>query len=412
MLPRQERLLDILANYNFDISYVPGPKNGGPDGISRLAELAAPPPLIVTTPSENNAIECEVSKEILDSCKDNYSEVPFFKRIIDRLAAQKVRRTSHVWTFNNGLLWYHDVAGSAPRLGVPTVDLQLVLMKEAHDSITSNHQGIAATMELLQATYFWPHMAQQISTFVRECQLCQRAREAPNLIPGYLQPVEISTARWDAISMDFVTKLPKTSKGYTSIFTVVDTLTKRVRLLPTYDEASAEDIAKLFFDFIVSQFGLPRSIISDRDPKFTGEFWIHLMKLLGTTLRMSTSDHPQSDGQTERMHRTINARLRTLINHSQDDWDDKLSSIEFQMNSAKNESTGFSPFMLDIGRNPRSPLSALVTELQRDYTTTTITPTKLKIINVTFINKLRSTLIEARDNPGVSAECCKRSPTR
>ena len=80
LLPRQERLLDILANYNFDIKYVPGPKNGGPDGISRLAELATTPTLSIAMSSESNALECEVDQEILTSCKKGYAEVPFFKR--------------------------------------------------------------------------------------------------------------------------------------------------------------------------------------------------------------------------------------------------------------------------------------------------------------------------------------------
>jgi hypothetical protein len=136
--------------------------------------------------------------------------------------------------------------------------------------------------------------------------------------------------------MDFITQLPTTSNGKTSVLTIGDSLSKRVRLIPTRDDATAEGVAKLFFDFIVTQFGLPRFIVSDRDTKFTNVFWQSLMTQVGTTLKMSTADHPQTDGQTERMHRTINVRLRTLINHAQTDWEEKLPSIEFQMNCATN----------------------------------------------------------------------------
>ena len=79
-------------------------------------------------------------------------------------------------------------------------------MREAHDSKASNHQGVAATLRLLQASYIWPRMAKHVTKFVQECQLCQRAREEPNLTPGLLQPLEIPTTAWDTVSMDFITQ--------------------------------------------------------------------------------------------------------------------------------------------------------------------------------------------------------------
>ncbi len=103
------------------------------------------------------------------------------------------------------------------------------------------------------------------------------------------------------------------------MLTIVDFLSKLVRLVPTRDDVTAQAVTTLFFDFIVSQFGLLRCIVSDRDTKFTSVFWQSLMKQVSTTLKMSTVDHPQTDGQTEQMHRTINAWLRTLINHAQTD---------------------------------------------------------------------------------------------
>jgi hypothetical protein len=148
------------------------------------------------------------------------------------------------------------------------------------------------------------------------------------------------------------------------VLTIVDSLSKRVRLIPTHDDVTAEGAAKLFFDFIVSQLGLPRCIVSDRDTKFTSVFWQNLMKQVGTTLKMPTVDHPQTDRQTERMHRTINARLRTLINHAQTAWEEKLPIIEFQMNCATNQSTGFATFVLDMGRMPRFPLSSVTSDSQ------------------------------------------------
>ena len=396
ILPRQERLLDNLATYHYRVDYVDGPRNGGPDGLSRLAELA---PLAADTDTPK-ALTTQVDSSLIRMCLAGYEKVEFFKIIMARVKDLQQQKQTHIWLRDGqGLLWYHDINGSPPRLGVPTYEAQLQLMKEAHDSVIHNHQAVTATITLLQNNYFWPHMYKSIKKFVLECQLCQRARPGPVITPGLLHPLSIPSERWESVSMDFVTKLPVTPSGHSSIFTVVDRLTKRIRLMATTNEITSMETALLFFRNITTQFGLPKNIVSDRDPKFTSEFWMHLHKLLGTTLSMSTVDHPQSDGQTERMHKTINARLRTLINHAQNNWDDMLPSIEFQMNCSKNESTGFSPFELDIGRMPRSPLSALATDA---YAVPSVDA-------VNLVEKLKSDLVQARDNILLAQEHQRKS---
>jgi hypothetical protein len=180
--------------------------------------------------------------------------------------------------------------------------------------------------------------------------------------------------------------------------TVIDYTTKRVRFIPTFDDATAYQTAVLFFDYIVSQFGLPKSIVSDRDSKFTSEFWINLMTLLGTKMKMSAVDHPQTDGLAERAHRTLNSRLRTLINHEQNDWNEHLSAIEFQMNSSINVSTGFAPFDLDIGRIPRSPLDFIIEPIQKIDNITAQENSSTDIASTLLVQKLRNNLAAARDN--------------
>lgn len=400
LLPRQERLLDILADYDFNIVYVPGKDNQGADGLSRLPSTVSASTertntqylrseLHATQNQEKTSSTNRISAEFLTECRRSYDSSPFFKRLLARLSLQpKDQRGSHIWKLVEGLLFYYDVDGSLPRLGIPTYELQLKLLKEAHDAQTSNHQGVAKTAELLRKNFFWPHMLRSVDKFVKECELCQRAKDDAPLTPGFLLPLEIPTGRWTEISMDFVNKLVKTPRGFTSIFTVVDRFTKRVRFIPTTDEATAEDVAKLFYTNIVCQFGVPNNIVSDRDGRFTSESWTAFVQLLGTTLSMSTVDHPQSDGQSERMHKTLNARLRTLVNHAQDNWDLFLPSIEFSINSAVNESTGYAPFMLDIGRIPRTPLNSIVNDL--------MVPAPASLAN--FIKGLRYSYQEARDN--------------
>ena len=151
--------------------------------------------------------------------------------------------------------------------------------------------------------------------------------------------------------MDFIGPIPKSKSGDNGILVIVGTLTKAVTLEPIKMTYGVPVIAKIFFKRIYTKFGLPRKIISDRDPKFTGAFWNRLLELTNTKLVMSTAYHPQTDGQTEHTNRTLEHILRSNINYWQDNWDDLLPAAEFAINSHLNESSGFTPFELMYGKN-------------------------------------------------------------
>jgi hypothetical protein len=157
--------------------------------------------------------------------------------------------------------------------------------------------------------------------------------------------------------MDFIVQLPKTKQGYDSIVVFVDKFTKRAHFVPTYTTATAPDIAKIFFNEIFRLHGLPKTIISDRDVKFTSQFWKSLFTQLGTKLAMSTAFHPQTDGQTERLNRTLEEMLRIFITYKQDNWDECLAAAEFAYNNSKQASTQHTPFELDCGQSPYTPIT-------------------------------------------------------
>ena len=123
---------------------------------------------------------------------------------------------------------------------------------------------------------------------------------------------------------------------------------------------TAEDIARIYLDGVVREHGLSKHIISDRDTKFTSKFWRTFVELLGIKLKMSTSFHPETDGQTERSNRILQDCLRHYVNYAQDNWDDLLGPIEYVINSAKQSSTGYSPFELDYGRRILYPTDLIV----------------------------------------------------
>ena len=143
---------------------------------------------------------------------------------------------------------------------------------------------------------------------------------------------------------------------FDSITVVICLLTSMVHLIPSRTNYNASQLAELIFEHIYKLHGLPRNIISDRDVLFTSTFWKQLHRLIGTKLRLSSAYHPQSDGSTERANRTITQMLRQCVHPNQKDWVAKLPAIEFAINSARSESTGFAPFFLNLERMPQMML--------------------------------------------------------
>ncbi len=175
----------------------------------------------------------------------------------------------------------------------------------------------------------WPTLKNDVLQHVRECGSCQRNRGATQRPFGEAMPLHVPEYQWKEISMDFITHLHPTRSGFTAMFVVVDRLSKMVHFIPTFDTATAEETAALFRDRIFVLHGMPQVIVSDRDVKFTSAFWKELHRLLGIKLSMSTAYHPQTDGQTERMNRTLEDMLRHFINRNHTDWDQHLAPAEF-----------------------------------------------------------------------------------
>src|SRR5690349_24923335 len=159
--------------------------------------------------------------------------------------------------------------------------------------------------------------------------------------------------------MDFIIQLPTTKAGFDAIMVFVDTFSKMVHLAPTKTTASAPDTTHIFFDQVIKLHGLPKSIVSDRDAKFTSKFWKSVFHTMGTKLAMSTAFHPQTDGQTERANRTLEDMLRAFTSYRQDDWDSHLTAAEFACNNAPNVSTGMSPFKINSGQDLQNPYSSI-----------------------------------------------------
>ena len=176
----------------------------------------------------------------------------------------------------------------------------------------------------------------------------------------------MSSQPWADVSMDFVLGLPRTQQGMDSIYVVVDRFSKMAHFIACKKTTDAVNVAQLYFREVYRLHGLPTSIVSDRDTQFLSHFWRRVWRLANTKLDFSSAYHPRTDGQTEVVNFSLGNLLRSLVGDHLKSWDQKLYQAEFAYNRSVNRSTGFNPFYVVYGYNPRSPLDLTpVLDLQR-----------------------------------------------
>ena len=178
------------------------------------------------------------------------------------------------------------------------------LFHEIHNVKLAGHQGIHKLLSFISHRYVGNHLRRDIHDYINTCPECQKAKPRHDKPYGISMPLPIAQTPWTDISMDLITSLP-ISDGYNAIFVVVDRFSKMSHFIPTHNTADAPQLARLFIDNIVKLHGFPKSIISDRDTRFVSVFWKEIWYQIGTTLCLSTANHPQTDGQTERTNRTL-----------------------------------------------------------------------------------------------------------
>ncbi|CAI7882601.1 unnamed protein product [Closterium sp. NIES-53] len=256
------------------------------------------------------------------------------------------------------LQWEKDLAvrkGSGKIWVLNYAPLRQILLEEFHDVPYAGHFGSNKTLAGIAKYYYWPRMAADVQQIVTSCDTCQRMKSSKQKKTGLLQPLPVPEQPWQVVSLDFITGLPSTSRGHDSILVVIDKYSKMGHFIPTNATATAEATARLFFDRIITIHGIPATLISDRDPKFTSKFWKELMGLLGTKLAMSSSYHPQTDGQTERLNQVVEQLLHTACKDDVSHWDTQLPTLEFAYNNASHVATGKTPFFLCYRREPLTP---------------------------------------------------------
>ena len=208
----------------------------------------------------------------------------------------------------------------------------------------------------LKKLCWWPNMKADIANYVNHCLTCSKVKAEHQRPSGLLVQPEIPEWKWERITMDFITKLLRTSSGYDTIWVIVDRLTKSAHFLPIKENDSMDKLARLYIKEIVARHGVPISIISDRDSRFTSNFWRSLQDALGSNLDMSTAYHPQTDGQSERTIQTLEDMLRACAIDFGNGWDKHLPLAEFSYNNSYHTSIKAAPYEALYGRKCRSPI--------------------------------------------------------
>ncbi|GBG86946.1 hypothetical protein CBR_g44399 [Chara braunii] len=280
-------------------------------------------PFTVTTDASQYGIGAllALTDNVTQSLVEAYREDQFMSEIIRRLEA-KDKKTSAEFELVNGLLFL-EKAGNK-RLCVPNSEsLHSLFLGECHDA--TGHFGYKKTAANLLQRFWWPTMMRDAQLYVETCQVCQRDKPRTQAPLGLLNPLPIPERPGESLSMDFMDKLVTSKSGMRQIFVIVDRFSKYARLIAMSEIAKTEYVIRLFKENWVRDFGLPKSIVSDRDVRFTSELWKAAAAEQGTQLQMTSGNHPEGNGRAEQMNRAVHHLLRHYIKPNQVDWDEKLA---------------------------------------------------------------------------------------
>lgn len=330
---RHAKWIEFLQAFTFVLKHKPGSQNVVADALSRK--------LILLSAMETKLIGFEYLKDL-------YKDDGDFGELYTQCTTHAVDRFHQV----NGFLFRDS------KLCIPRSSTQELLIREVHGGGIAGHFGVDKTLSMLQEHFYWPRMEKQVRNLISRCAACQQAKSRVQP-QGLYTPLPIPERPWEHVSMDFVLGLPRTQRRKDSIMVVVDRFSKMAHFIPCHKTDDATNVADLYFREVMRLHGVPKTIVSDRDVKFLSYFWKTLWHKLGTKLLFSTAYHPQTDGQTEVVNRTMAAILRTLVSKNQKDWDVKLAHAEFAYNRAPSSTTKSSPFEVVYGLNPLVPVELI-----------------------------------------------------
>ena len=252
----------------------------------------------------------------------------------------------------SGFLFFHN------RLCIPSGSTRDFLIWELHGGGLVGHFGITKTLRALEDRYYWPRLRRNVRRLIDRCSTCTIGKLTKQNSGPYL-PLPVLNSPWQEVSLDFILGQPRTRRQKDSILVVVNRFSKMAHFIACSKTTDASHTARLFFNEVVRLHGIPRSIVSDRDVRFTSSFWRTLWCLMGTTLKFSTTFHPQTNGTTVVTNRTLGNLLQCLVQRNTTAWDELLPRAKFAYNASQHRTTEYSPFRITTGKDPNLPVDLL-----------------------------------------------------
>lgn len=353
--PRHARWAEFFSQFVFKIVYRPGKANVLADALTRNDPKALTPhrPVGVLLPASDDTTPTkeEVTLSLAPLLTPPAS--PLMQEVL------RANRESPSLTMLHGDPQFVVEDGVLLRnrlLVVPKDDPRLItkILDQLHRPASSAHPGQKKMLALVSGLFWWSSWRADTIRYVQNCSICQRAKTPRDKTPGLLHPLPIPTGPFQHIHVD-LKEYPKDRHGYDAVLVFVDRFSKTTISVPCHRTLNAQELSQLFVTHVYRHYGAPESITSDRGPQFIAQMWTHFCTSLGIQLTLTSGHHPQTNGQVEKVLQHLDNRLRPYVNQHQDNWSEMLPFMDHAANSLPQESTGFSPFELLLGRPARSP---------------------------------------------------------
>ena len=392
------RWFQFLSTYNFTIQHIAGTQHGNADGLSRRPCIDDPcrycngqdqretnrslSKIPCITPSIHRIANQTIHQIWLhDKSKEDLQKLQLEDSHIKLLLQwKKTRKERPCWSeisrLDNKMKTYlgiweqlriiddilyrkiHDpITGNLFQLVLPQ-SLHSEIFTSLHSDVTSGHLGVNRTIDRFKMRFYWPNMREDISKWCRECLLCQQ-RKGPLRKPRSPMQQYLVGAPMERIALDILGPLPESYDGNKYILVIADYFSKWVDAWPMKN-METPTIVDILIQHVICQWGVPLFIHSDRGTQFESDLFQQLCSCLGITKTKTTAYRPQSDGMVERMNRTIEEMLSKYVAENQRDWDKYLPLVLSAYRTSTHNSTGFSPALLFLGREPKLPVDLLM----------------------------------------------------
>ncbi|UYV72384.1 hypothetical protein LAZ67_9002893, partial [Cordylochernes scorpioides] len=331
-----------LQEYDINIVYKRGRKHKDADCLSRS-------PLADTAEIEGHITS-------IQDIAEEQSKDPHLVGIREKLANENLKGYQMI----GGVLYKknYDPEGKPWLLVVPK-QMRHEILKDVHDTPMAGHLGFAKSYDRVRKRFYWPGLYRTVSQYIAHCKECQRRKGVPQKPPGLLVPIPPTTSPFQKIGIDYLGRFPISHTGNRWIIVATDYLT-RFAITKAAATAEATELATFLIEDVILKHGAPREIITDRGRNFMSQTIREINNLNGTIHRFTTAYHPQTNGLTERLNKTLTDMISVYVDVDQKNWDNILPYVTFAYNTARQETTGYSPFFLVHGQEVETPLDSIL----------------------------------------------------